>query len=123
MSDDAAKFTKKAAKAEIKAHKKAAKLGDATSAFPGGSRLPDGVSVAVQERENGTELIVSGLREEQLKRLLPDITREVMITVTEERSQFRAGLMRFVREGLFQTIVKIIAGLIVGILLITLGLS
>jgi len=31
-------------------------------------------------------------------------------------------MMRFVREGAFQTIVKVIAGLIVGILLITFGL-
>jgi plasmid stabilization system protein ParE len=122
MSEDVGKSAKKAAKAEIKAQKKAAKLDNAAAASAAARRLPDGVSVAVQNREGGTELVVTGLREDQLKRLLPEITREVMITVTEEQNQFRAGLMRFVREGLFQTIVKIIAGLIVGILLISLGL-
>ena len=49
-------------------------------------RLPDGVSVAVQKRGEGSDLIVTGLREEQLERLLPEVTREIMITVTEDRS-------------------------------------
>ena len=115
MSDASVKQAKKLAKAELKRQKKASSAG--------ANPLPDGVSVAVRQRENGTELVVSGLREEQLRRLLPELTREVMITVTEEKSQFRAGLMRFVREGMFQTLVKIVAGLIVGILLIKLGLG
>ena len=119
MSDASAKQAKKLAKAEVKRQKKGLSAGDSAAANP----LPDGVSVAVRQRENGTELVVSGLREEQLRRLLPELTREVMITVTEEKSQFRAGLMRFVREGMFQTLVKIVAGLIVGILLIKLGLG
>jgi hypothetical protein len=39
-----------------------------------------------------------------------------------EESSFRAGLLRFVKEGAFQTIVKIVAGLVVGYLLIRFGL-
>ena len=41
---------------------------------------------------------------------------------TEGESSYRAGLLRFVKEGAFQTIVKIIAGLVVGYLLIRFGL-
>lgn len=37
-------------------------------------------------------------------------------------SSFRAGLLRFMKEGAFQTIVKIVAGLVVGYLLIKFGL-
>jgi hypothetical protein len=122
MGDEAAKLAKKKTKAVLKRQKKAAKPGDPSSGAPS-QRLPDGVSVAVQRRGDGADLVVSGLREEQLKRLLPDVTREIMITVTEDQSQFRAGMMRFVREGIFQTIVKIIAGLIVGVLLIFLGMK
>ena len=116
MSDDSAKQAKKLAKADVKRQKKAA-----ATPSSGVTPLPEGVSVSVQRRANGTELVVSGLREEQLERLLPDITREVMITVTEEKSRFKAGVMRFVREGLFETIVKIVAGLVVGILLLEWG--
>ena len=35
---------------------------------------------------------------------------------------FKVGLLRFVKEGAFQTIVKIVAGLVVGYLLIKFGL-
>ncbi len=69
-----------------------------------------------------SELVVSGLRDEQLRRLLPQVNREVLITLTEDRSALRAALMPFVREGAFQTVVKIVAGLIVGLLLLKLGL-
>lgn len=41
---------------------------------------------------------------------------------TRERGAFRAGLVRLVREGVFQTVVKIVAGLVVGYLLIRFGL-
>lgn len=122
VGDEASKLAKKETKTEIKQRKKEAKLGNTSSAPRVDQRLPDGVSVAVQKRGEGSDLIVTGLREEQLERLLPEVTREIMITVTEDRSQFRAAMMRFVREGAFQTIVKVIAGLIVGILLITFGL-
>ena len=121
MGDDIDKLAKKQAKADIKRQKKAGN--DSTAPQPLAQRLPDGVSVAVQKRGDACDLVVSGLKEEQLKRLLPDITKEVMITVTEEHSYFRAVMMRFLQEGLFQTIIKIIAGLIVGILLIKFGIK
>jgi len=121
MGNNAAKLLKKNAKAEIKRQKKASEPADAPSDAPIARQLPDGVSVSVQKRGDGTDLVVTGLSEQQLKRLLPDVTREIMITVTEEQSHLRAGMMRFVREGIFQTIVKVIAGLIVGILLIFFG--
>ncbi len=119
MGDDAAKLEKKRAKAEVKRQKAEAKA--ATSAD--GGDLPQGVSVSVQQRGEASDLIVSGLRDDQLKRLLPDVTREVLITVEEEKNPVRAMLLRFIREGIFQTIVKIVAGLIVGILLIKFGLN
>lgn len=42
--------------------------------------------------------------------------------IEEDGSAFRTGLLRFVKEGAFQTIVKIVAGLVVGYLLIRFGL-
>ena len=48
---------------------------------------------------------------------------EVLITITEDENSFRAALMRFVREGIFQTIIKVAAGLIVGYLLLMFGLN
>jgi hypothetical protein len=92
----------------------------ASAALP--ARVPEGVGVSVRKLESGSELVVSGLRDEQLERILPEISKEVLIAVTAERSAFRAGLMRFVREGIFQTIVKLVAGLIVGYLLIRFGM-
>jgi hypothetical protein len=54
---------------------------------------------------------------------MPGIQKEVAIALTEEKSAFRAGLLRFVKEGIFQTIVKVVAGLVVGYLLIRFGLG
>jgi len=39
-----------------------------------------------------------------------------------DRGAFQNGVVRFLREGLFQTIVKVAAGLIVGYLLLRFGL-
>ena len=116
-----AKAKAKAAKAEAKARIAAAET--AAQSRSGRFRgLPDGVNVSVQHTEHGSELVVSGLRDDQLRRLLPEVNREVFITVTEDSSSFKAGVMRFVREGIFQTVVKVIAGLIVGYLLLRFGL-
>lgn len=116
-----AKAKAKAAKAEAKARIAAAENAalSKSTRFRG---LPDGVNVSVQQTKHGAELVVSGLRDDQLRRLLPEVNREVLITVTEDRSSLKAGVMRFVREGIFQTVVKVIAGLIVGYLLLRFGL-
>ena len=120
MSDEGAKARKKAAKAAVKIEKARAGAG------AGGARsagFPAGVGVAVRKRGGESELVVTGLSDEQLERIVPGISREVVIAVTEDRSAFRAGLLRFVREGVFQTIIKIVAGLVVGYLLIRFGLG
>ena len=128
---DNAKLEKKRAKAELKAEKarQAAAVEQAQAARARGSaetsraRLPEGVGVSVHKREGRSELVVTGLSDPQLARVLPEINKEVLIAVTADHNAVRAGLMRFVREGLFQTIIKVVAGLIVGLLLLRLGLS
>jgi hypothetical protein len=118
-----AKSRAKIAKSEAKAAaaREQAKLQQAMQ--PSAITLPGGVGISIRRREDGSDLVVSGLRDDQLKRLLPEINKEVLIAVTEEKSAFRAGLMKFVREGLVQTIIKVIAGLVVGYLLVRFGLQ
>ena len=84
---------------------------------------PRRISIEVHEVGGYSELIISGLKSEQVQRLLPQINRDVLITQMHERSAFKAGLLRFFREGAFQTLVKVIAGLIVGLLLFHFGLK
>ena len=120
MSDNNAKARKKEAKAAAKAEKARAKAA-ATGALEEG--VPGGVGVTVRKLDGGSELVVAGLRDDQVERLLPEIQKEVMIALTEEKSAFRAGLLRFVKEGVFQTIVKVVAGLVVGYLLIRFGIG
>jgi hypothetical protein len=130
MSDGDAKARKKEAKARAKAAKAESKgrvraaeaLADAVTAAATDRRLPGGVGVSVRRGEDGSELVVSGLSDGQLERLLPEVNKELVIAAAAERSAFRAGLLRFVREGLFQTVVKIIAGLVAGYVLIRFGL-
>ena len=119
------KTEKKLAKARVKRAKAEARAAEKprAPAASGTRRVPDGIGIAVNKTPDGSELVVSGLSDNQLRRLLPQLNREVLITVTEDRSSFRAGLMRFVREGVFHTLIKVIAGLIVGYLLIKLGLA
>jgi hypothetical protein len=114
------KIRKKEAKAAVKRAKAEAKA--AGDAQPSAGALPDGVGVAIRKAEGSSELVVTGLRDDQLKRILPEVNREVLIAVTQERSSFRAAAMRFVREGAFQTVIKIVAGLVVGYLLLRFGL-
>jgi hypothetical protein len=117
---------KKAAKAEVKrakAEMKAVRLRDDAGRAPGALRLPSGVGVAIQPGESGADLVVTGLRRDQLERLVPQVTKEILITVTEDRSAVRGAFLRFVREGLVPTLIKVIAGLIVGFLLVRFGLS
>ena len=84
---------------------------------------PRRISIDVHEVGGYSELVISGLKREQLQRLLPQINKDILITQVHEKSAFRAGLLRFFREGTFQTIVKVIAGLIVGLLLYKFGLK
>ena len=84
---------------------------------------PRRISIDVHEVGGYSELVISGLKREQLHRLLPQINRDVIITQVQEQSAFRAGLLRFFREGAFQTLVKVVAGLIVGVLLYKVGLK
>jgi hypothetical protein len=116
VGDNREKSLKKAAKAKVKIRKAEAKARGAS----GSTR--ESAGVVLRKREGGSELVISGLTDEQLTRLLPHVHKEVLIAVTEERSVFRARVMRFVREGIFQTVVKVVAGLIVGYLLIRFGL-
>ena len=115
------KAEKKRIKAELKAAKARAKTQRATGSADSG--LPPGVGILVREADGRPELVVSGLQPEQLERLIPQLSKEVLITVAEETHPVKAGLMRFVREGLFQTVVKVVAGLIVGYLLLQFGLG
>jgi len=81
------------------------------------------ISIDVHEVGDYSELVISGLKREQLQRLLPQINKDLLITQTQDRSAFKAGMLRFFREGVFQTIIKVIAGLIVGLLLYKIGLK
>jgi len=116
------KVQAKIAKAEMKAH-----IAELEKIQPEGtdhkSSLPAGVGVHIKKHEGRSELVIYGLSDEQLERLVPQINREVLITVTEDRNSLMAGLMRFVREGVFHTIIKVVAGLIVGYLLLQFGLN
>jgi hypothetical protein len=122
-SDD--KIRKKGLKAEVKRAKAdakaAAEAADRVPSHPK-ARLPDGVGVSIRRGEGSSELVVTGLSDDQLRRILPEVNQEVLIAVTRERSSLRAAAMRFVREGAFQTVVKILAGLVVGYLLLRFGL-
>jgi hypothetical protein len=128
------KRAKKLAKARVKAEKAHAKsrteerrdvaqagFGQPPEVRQRGPVLSGGASVAVRPGESGSELVVRGLNERQLARLMPHVSREVLIAVTADESTFRAVMMRFVREGAFQTAVKIAAGLVVGFLLLKFG--
>ena len=84
---------------------------------------PKRITIEVHEVGGYSELVISGLKSEQVQRLLPQINRDVLITQMHERNALKAGLLRFFREGAFQTAVKVIAGLIVGILLFQFGLK
>jgi len=121
------KRMKAEAKAGVKTAKAEAKAGmterEAGAEVSRASRLPEGVGITILDKEQRSELVVTGLKKHQLKRLLPQINREILITIAEDRNTLRAGMMRFVREGIFQTLIKVVAGLIVGYLLLKFGLS
>lgn len=84
---------------------------------------PSRISIDVHEVGGYSELVISGLKREQLQRLLPQIHKDVLITQVQDQSALKAGLLRFFREGAFQTLVKVVAGLIVGLLLYKIGLK
>lgn len=82
------------------------------------------VSVTIEKsRSDRSSLIITGLSPEQMERIIPEINREIFITLIEEKRPLRAKAMRFIREGLWETLIKIIAGLVVGYLLIRFGLK
>lgn len=120
MSESDSKSEKKSAKAAAKIAKAQAK---AQSQVNDRRRTLAEVGITIRRASGGDELVVSGLSEEQLKRILPQLNKEVLISLAAEHSSLRAGLMRFVREGIFQTIIKVMAGLVVGFVLIKLGLG
>ena len=115
------KAEKKAIKAKAKIAKTEAKAMMAEA--QGSISLPEGAGLTVNKTEDGARLTIHGLTETQLNRIIPQLNKEILISVTEDENTLKAGLMRFVREGLFQTIIKVIAGLIVGYLLIQFGLK
>jgi hypothetical protein len=78
---------------------------------------PRRISIDVHEVGGYSELVISGLKRDQLRRLLPQIHKDILITQVHDKSAFKAGLLRFFREGSFQTLVKVVAGLVVGLLL------
>jgi hypothetical protein len=135
--DSEAKARKKEAKARVKEAKARARQAEgpagAAAAAPAGAvgardrlgqgSMPDGAGVSIRRVDGRSELVVSGLSDEQLARIVPGIAKEVTIAMAEERSAFLAAAMRFVREGLFQTLVKVVAGLVVGYLLIRFGMG
>jgi preprotein translocase subunit Sec61beta len=118
---DEAKAKAKAVKAEGKLRAQRLR----SSSLNGGEEEsePRRISIDVHEVGGYSELVISGLKREQLQRLLPQINRDVLITQAYEKSAFKAGLLRFFREGSFQTAVKVVAGLIVGLLLYKFGLK
>ena len=115
------KLEKKEAKARAKIAKGEAKVRAAE--LRGSTGLPEGVGIAMKETGDGTQLTIHGLSETQLNRIIPQINKEILISMTEDKNSLKAGFMRFVREGVFQTIIKIIAGLVVGYLLIQFGME
>jgi len=120
LGDEKEKYMKKLAKARVKIEK--AKIKAAVSCGEI-KEFPDGVGITVRRHgDDNSELVVFGLTDEQLNRIIPQINREVLITITRERNSVKAAFMRFVREGIFHTIVKVVAGLIVGYLLVKIGL-
>ena len=110
------------AKAKAKAVKAEGKLRASSLNSVDGKSEPSRISIDVHEVGGYSELVISGLKREQLQRLLPQINRDVLITQVQDQSAFKAGLLRFFREGAFQTMVKVVAGLIVGLLLYKIGL-
>ena len=124
MGKDERKARKKEAKAAVKRAKMEASAGLAAAeaiARATAARLPGGVDISLRRSGTGSELILAGLTERELSRLIPELAREIAIAAAQERNPFRAGVMRFVREGIFQTVVKVLAGLVVALLLVRFG--
>lgn len=127
------KIKKKEAKAELKARKKEAKarqkrakdeaeLEKKTTSEKIKQQKKD-VSVKIEKQRGSSNLVIKGLSEDQLHKILPEINKEILITLTRENSPVKASFMRFIREGATETLIKVIAGLIVGYLLIQFGLK
>jgi len=118
-----AKARVKIAKAEAKAREKQIKeQSQEYTSLIDKEKFPQGITININEKENTSDLIVMGLSADQMKRILPRLNQDLLITFTEEHNPFRASWLRFLREGLFHTLVKVIAGLIVGYILVRIGL-
>lgn len=118
-----AKAKVKIAKAEAKAREKQIKEhGHEYNSLIDKKKLPQGITININEKGKTSDLIVTGLTSKQMKRILPRLNQDLLITFTEDNNPFRASLLRFLREGLFHTLVKVIAGLIVGYILVRIGL-
>ena len=127
MGKEEDKIRKKEAKAKAKTAKKRAKQeaekaeNIIEAADRSSDHLPGGIGITIQGEEENMRLIVSGLSRGQLNKIIPQINKEIEIAVMRDRNVFRATVLRFFREGLFQTAVKVAAGLIVAFLLMQLG--
>ena len=77
------KSEKKALKAKIKMAKVESKA--RLSDTQGSTRLPEGVGMAVSKTGDGAQLIIHGLTEAQLTRILPQINKEILISVTQDK--------------------------------------
>ncbi len=118
-----AKAQVKIAKAEAKVKKKQIKEESKNyKTLIDMKNLPQGITININDKNKTNDLVVTGLTPDQMKRILPRLNKDLLITFTEESNPFRASLLRFLREGLFHTIIKVIAGLIVGYLLVYIGL-
>ncbi|MFO7890987.1 MAG: hypothetical protein R6V04_11675 [bacterium] len=118
-----AKAKVKIAKAETKAKEKQIKEESKIyNSLIDKKKFPQGITITINEKDKTSDLIVTGLTQDQMKRILPRLNRDLLITFTEEHNPLRASLLRFLREGLFHTLIKVIAGLIVGYVLFYIGL-
>jgi len=118
-----AKAKVKIAKAEAKAQQKQVNEEDNSyHSFIDKTKLPHGITISINDKDKTSDLIVTGLTQDQMKRILPRLNKDLLITFTEDKNPLKASLLRFLREGLFHAIVKVIAGLIVGYLLFYIGL-
>jgi hypothetical protein len=134
LNKENSKIEKKKAKAELKAQKADIKLKileqekglseqNASKTSLKIQNLQQGTGIFIENEGEGSRLIIEGLSKDQLQRLLPEVNREVFITLTETKNPLKAMFLKFVREGVWETLIKVVAGLIVGYLLIRLGLK
>ncbi|MBN2134201.1 MAG: hypothetical protein JW737_00570, partial [Acidobacteria bacterium] len=125
MGKEESKIEKKKVKASLKAQKADTKLKILEQEKGSSAQNSSNTALKIQNLQQGTgifienvgdnsRLIVEGLNKDQLQRLLPEVNKEVFITLTETRNPVKAMFLKFIREGAWETLIKVIAGLIVG---------